>query len=72
MHEHQGSALPKGKRDSKTACCQLIRFVVRKIYLYKKQDHLGNRNKMRRATEKPEAVTGSGAWFPHVLRLTPQ
>ena len=30
--------------------------VVHKIYLYKKQHHLGNRNKMRRATEKPEAI----------------
>ena len=29
---------------------------VHKIYLYKKHDHLGNRNKMRRATEKPEAT----------------
>ena len=29
---------------------------VHKIYLYKKQDHLGNRNKMRRATGKPEAT----------------
>ena len=27
---------------------ELIRKVVHKIYLYKKQDHLGNRNKMRR------------------------
>ena len=33
-----------------------IRKVVLKIYLYNKQDHLGNRNKMRRATEKPEAL----------------
>ena len=33
-----------------------IRKVVPKIYLYKKQDHFGNRNKMRRATEKPEAL----------------
>ena len=30
--------------------------MVHKIYLYKKEDHLGNRNKMRSATEKPEAT----------------
>ena len=30
--------------------------MVHKIYLYKKQDHLGNRNKMWRATGKPEAT----------------
>ena len=35
---------------------KLIRKVVHKIYLYKKQDHLGNRNKMRRATGEPEAT----------------
>ena len=58
MHEDQGSTLSKGKRDSKTACCSLtlIRNVVHKVCLYKKQDHLGNRNKMRRATVKPEAT----------------
>ena len=35
---------------------KLIRNVINKIYLYKKQDHLWNRNKMRRATVKPEAT----------------
>ena len=35
---------------------KLIRKVVHKIYLYRKQDHLGNRNKMRRATGKPQAT----------------
>ena len=35
---------------------KLIRKVVHKIYLYKKQDHFGNRNEMRRATGKPEAT----------------
>ena len=36
---------------------ELIRKLVHKIYLYKKQDHLGkDRNKMRRATRKPEAT----------------
>ena len=35
---------------------KLIRKVVHKIYLYTKQDHLENRNKMKRATEKPEAT----------------
>ena len=35
---------------------KLIRNVAHNIYLYKKQDHHGNRNKMRRAAEKPEAT----------------
>ena len=35
---------------------KLIRNVVHKIYLYKKQDHLVNGNKMRRATGNPEAT----------------
>ena len=35
---------------------KLIRNAVHKIYLYKKQDHLGNRNKMRRAMGKLEAT----------------
>ena len=35
---------------------KLTRNAVHKIYLYKKQDHFGNRNKMRRAREKPEAT----------------
>ena len=35
---------------------KLIRNVVYKICLSKKQDHLGNRNKMRNGTEKPEAT----------------
>ena len=35
---------------------KLIRNVVHKIYLYKKQDHLGNRSKMRRDTAKPDAT----------------
>ena len=30
--------------------------MVHKFYLYKKQDHLGNRNKMWRATEKLDAT----------------
>ena len=33
-----------------------IRSVVHKIHLYNKQGHLGNRNKMRRASEKPKAT----------------
>ena len=55
MHEDQGSALSKGKRD-RVLFLTLIRNVIHKIYLYKKQNHLGNRNKMRRATGKPEAT----------------
>ena len=35
---------------------KLIRNVVLKIYLCKKRDHLTNRNKMRRSTEKAEAT----------------
>ena len=35
---------------------KLIRKVIHKIYLHKKQDHLGNRNKMQTATGKPEAT----------------
>ena len=67
MHEAQGSALPKGSRDSKTACCslKLVRKVVHKIYLYKKQDHLENRNKMRRATGKPEATLLTTEYLVH-------
>ena len=46
--------MSRGKRE---LFLKLIRKLVHKIYLYKKQDHLGNRNKMRRATEKTEANT---------------
>ena len=34
----------------------LNRNVIHKIYVYKMQDHLGNRSKMRRATGKTEAT----------------
>ena len=58
MDEHQGSAL------SKESMVPRPRVVLKAnsqsgsqdLYLYKKQDHLGNRNKMRRAVEKPEAT----------------
>ena len=41
--------LSKEKRDSETACSQ-------DLLVQSEQDNLGNRNKMRRATEKPEAT----------------
>ena len=56
MHEDQGSVLSKGKRDSETACefSKLIRNVIHKIHLYKKQDHLGNRNKCGELWRNPK------------------
>ena len=58
-HEDQGSALSKEcviQRPRVVLILKFIRKVVHKIYLYKKQDHLANRHKMRRATSKPEAT----------------
>ena len=58
MREDQGSAFFKGRAwfwDC-VLFLKLIRKVIHNIYLYKKEDHLGNRNKMRRATLKPEAT----------------
>ena len=59
MHENEGSALPEGKLNSKiTTCCaqKLIRSVVYKIFLSKKQDHLENHKTMRKATGKIAAT----------------
>ena len=57
MHEDQGSvSFIRGRAWfwDRVLFLELIRKVVDKIYLYKKHDHLGNRNKMRRGTGNPK------------------
>ena len=56
----------KGKAwfEDRVLFFKLIRKVAHKIYLYKKQDHLGNRNKMRRATGNPKQHCWlSNTWY---------
>ena len=58
MREDQGSAFFRGRAwfwDC-VLFLKLIRKVIHKIYVHKKQDHLGNRNKKRTATGKTEAT----------------
>ena len=55
----------KGKAcsENRVLFSQFIRNVVHKIYRYQKQDYLGNRNKMRRATGKPEATLPTAGYL---------